>query len=270
VARIDTALGDIGALDAAAAFDSPVHRLDPRAKLLATAAFLVTVVSFPKHELAELMPLFFFPIAMMSVGRVPAGILGRYLLLASPFAVMVGIFNPLLDRAIVIHWGPLAISGGWLSFASIVIRFLLTAGAALLLLACTGYVRIAAALGWFGMPRLLVTQFLLLYRFIFVLADEAGRMARAHTLRSRSGRGAAVRVWGSLAGHLLLRAHDRGLRLHAAMLARGFDGALRPLRGFHWAGRDSAFVLGCLGFFVLARFGQLAGRLGALTLEMMP
>lgn len=267
--RINTALHDIGALDALAGQDTPVHRLDPRAKLIATMAFVVTAVSFPKREVAELIPLFVFPVVLLAVGRVPFRLIGRYLLMASPFAVMVGIFNPLLDREVVAHWGGLAVTGGWLSFLSILARFALTAGAALLLLACTGYVGVSAALGRLGAPRALVTQFLLLYRFIFVLAGEAARMARAHALRSRSGRAPTLRVWGSLAGNLLLRAHDRGLRLHAAMLARGFDGELRPLGGFRWSRADTLFAIGCAGFFALARFGHLADRLGRLTLEAL-
>lgn len=268
--RIDAALGDIGALDSLAALDSPVHRLDPRAKLLATAAFLVTAVSFPRYELAELMPLFLYPAALMAAGGIPLRALGRYLLLASPFAVMVGLFNPLLDRQIAAHWGGLAVSGGWLSFLSILARSALTVSAAMLLLAATGYAPLCAAMGRLGLPRLLVAQFLLLYRFIFVLAGEAARMTRAHELRSGSGRGAALRVWGSLAGQLLLRAHDRALRLHAAMLARGFDGALPAPHRLRWSWRDSLFLAGCAGGFALVRFGHLAERLGRLILEATP
>ncbi len=267
--RIDTALREIGALDSLAAQDTPVHRLDPRAKLIATMAFVVTAVSFPKREVAELMPLFLFPVALLAVGRVPFGLIGRYLLMASPFAVMVGIFNPLLDREVVAHWGGLAVTGGWLSFLSILLRFALTVGAALTLLACTGYVGVCAGMGRLGAPRALVTQFLLLYRYIFVLADEGARTVRAHALRSDSGRPATVRVWGSMAGHLLLRAHDRGLRVHSAMLARGFDGSIQPLRCLRWAWADTAFLVGSLAFFALVRFGHLSELLGRCALETL-
>jgi len=93
-------------------------------------------------------------------------------------------------------------------------------------------------------------------------------MARAHALRSCSGRGATVRVWGFLAGQLLLRAYDRGLRLHTAMLCRGFDGTLRPQRSFRWSWSDSCFIAGWCGFFFLARFGHCAERLGRWTIEV--
>lgn len=262
MARIDTAIADVDALDRLASLDTPVHRLDARAKIAATAMFLVTVVSFHKYEIAEMLPLFLYISALSALGQVPLRVLARYLLIASPFALLVGIFNPLMDRETALQWGPLAVSGGSVSFLSILLRFLLTASAALLLLACTGYVSVCAALGRLGAPRLLIMQFLMLYRFIFILSDEAARMVRAHGLRSRLGRKPTLRVWASLSGQLFLRAYDRGLRVHAAMLARGFDGTLRSLRAFRWTWADSFFILGCGVFFLLVRFGQVARRLG--------
>ena len=268
MAGIEAVIRDVHVLDRLAATESPVHRLDARAKVGVTAAFLITVVSFPKYEIAELMPLCLYPAVLMAAGRVPGRVLAQYLLLASPLALLVGAFNPILDREIAGHLGPVAISGGWLSLLSIVARFLLTVNAALVLLACTGYVSVCAALGRLGAPRLLVTQFLLLYRFIFVLSEEAARMARAHALRSCSARPAGLRVWGSLAGHLLLRAYDRGLRLHTAMLCRGFDGTLPARRSFHWSWADTGFLAAWCGFFFLVRFGHCAERLGRWTMEV--
>jgi len=267
MARIDAALGDVHLLDRLAVGESPVHRLDPRAKVIVTAAFLLTVVSFPKYEIAELMPLVLYPAVLLALGRVPMRVLGRFLLLASPFAVMVGIFNPILDRHTVVRIGSFSISGGWVSFTSIIFRFLLTVSAAFLLLAYTGYVSICSALGRLGAPRLLVTQFLLLYRFMFVLTEEAARMARAHALRSCSRRSAVIRVWGSLAGHLLLRAYDRGLRVYAAMLCRCFNGTIRAPRLRRWSAADTFFLTAWCGFFLVVRFGHCAARLGKWALE---
>lgn len=265
--KIEAVSSHLGVLDRVAAQDSFVHRLDARAKVLATAAFLVTAMSFPRFELAELMPLALYPILFLAIGQIPLGVLGRGLLLALPFVLALGLINPWFDRRVVAHWGSLAITSGWLSFASILLRFLLTVSAALLLLACTGYVGISAALGRLGAPAILVTQFLLLYRFLFILADEMARMQRAHALRAPQRHRPTLRVWASLAGHLLLRTYDRGLRLHAAMLARGFDGVWRPLRTPRWTWTDSAFLAACLGYFLAVRYGHLAQRLGTLTLE---
>jgi len=234
-----------------------------------TAAYLVTVVSFPKHDIAGLTPLLLYPVLLIAAGRIPLKVIARYLLLAAPFALMVGVFNPLLDRAVALRLGSVAISGGWLSFISIIIRFVLTASAALILLAGTGFGPLCYALGRLGMPRLLVTQFLLLYRFIFIIAEEGVRMTRAWMLRSRRAGNMPLRVWGSLAGHLLLRAYDRGERVHAAMRARGFDGTLRPLLPPRWRWFDAAFVFISVGYFVFARLAHPAEVLGRLTLAVL-
>jgi len=260
--RIGEALGDVDTLDRLASGGAAVHRLDPRAKVIATALYLITVVSFSRYEVAELLPLAIFPAALLVGARVPGRIVLRYLLAASPFAVLLGVFNIFLDRRIVAEWGPLAVSGGWMSFLSMLVRFLLTVSGALALLACTGFLSTCAALGRMGMPRLLVMQFMLLYRFIFVLLDEAARMVRARDLRAVGGRGRSIRVWGSLAGHLLLRAYDRGLRVHQAMLARGFDGTIRSSRVFRWSAADTAFLAVWVTGLAAARFGHVAERLG--------
>jgi cobalt/nickel transport system permease protein len=91
-------------------------------------------------------------------------------------------------------------------------------------------------------------------------------MATARELRS-SGTPATLRVWAPLVGHLLLRSVDRARRIHRAMLARGFDGQLGPLRvsrPLRWTWRDSVFVLSWCGFFALARAVDLPYALGRL------
>jgi len=64
------------------------------------------------------------------------------------------------------------------------------------------------------------------------VADELGRMAQAR--RARSFRRTGRLDWGlltGLIGVLLLRALERGERVHAAMVARGWDGTIRGLDG---------------------------------------
>ncbi|NTV76320.1 MAG: hypothetical protein HGA66_19220, partial [Holophaga sp.] len=71
----------------------------------------------------------------------------------------------------------------WISFLSILLRFALTTMAALVLIATTSFTGICAALERLGMPDVLATQLLLLYRYLLVLGEETMRMARARALR---------------------------------------------------------------------------------------
>ena len=78
--------------------DSPIHRVDPRAKVLATAVFVVCVVSFGKYDVLGLLPFASSPSSSPPRAASRSGFSARLLLIVSPFALVVGVFNPLLDR----------------------------------------------------------------------------------------------------------------------------------------------------------------------------
>lgn len=262
MSKIESALLDLGGLDTLAAQNSPVHRLDPRAKVLTTFLFILTVVSFGKYDLAALWPLALYPALLMALGNLPPGYLLGKVLLASPFALLVGLFNPWLDRAPLVQLGALEISGGWVSYGSILLRFALTLSAALALVATTGFNAACLALGRLGAPRVFTVQLMLLYRYIFVLAGEGSRMMRAWALRAPEGRKMPPKVFVSLVGQLLLRALDRAQRIHMAMLCRGFDGEIRLTRPLRLRPADALFVLAWAAFFLAARFCNLPHLLG--------
>ncbi len=261
MSRIDAALHELRSLDALAVRDTPLARLDARAKLIATLAFVVTVVSFDRYAVASLLPLALYPVALGVLGEVPAGTVLRKLVLAAPFAAMVGLFNPLLDRAPMLVAGALEISAGWISFASILLRFALTVGAALVLVAGTGVHALAAALGQLGVPQVFTAQLLFLYRYAFVLGGEAARLTTARALRA-CGRPTRLAEYGVLAGQLLLRSFDRAQRVHRAMIARGFDGELRAARAAAWSARDTRFVALWCAYFAFVRWADPALWLG--------
>jgi len=263
---LESALGQIGNLNELGRLDSWVHRLDPRAKLLTTLAFVVAVTSCGKYTITGLIPFVLYPVAMIAAGGLPTGLLLRKLLPAVPFALFIGIFNPLLDREPLLQIGSVTIAGGWVSFASIMLRVVLTVSAALILIATTGFDAVCVAMDRLGVPRVLVVQLHFLYRYLVVLVEEALRMVRAHGLRSL-GRGSSVgvRVYGSMVGQWLLRTLDRGQRVHLAMLCRGFDGEIRMDRPLRLAVRDGCFVAGWCAFFLLARLRDIPQWIGALA-----
>ena len=128
---------------------------------------------------------------------------------------------------------------GVVRFASILIRSWLAIQAAVLLAATTRFPDLLWALGVLGLPRLLVATVGFMYRYLFVLADEALRMLRARSARSarvarnpRPPIGWQGRVAGMMAGSLFLRALERSERVYAAMLSRGYDGHMRTLTRF--------------------------------------
>lgn len=258
---------EVGRMDELGRMDTPVHCLDARAKVVTTIVFIVAVMSFPRYEVSALMPFFLYPFVLITLGRIPPGYLFRKLLVAAPFAFVIGIFNPFFDRQSIVTLGPVVISGGWLSFASIMLRFALTVGAALTLVMCTGMNRLCAGLERIGLPRIFVVQLLFLYRYLFVVTDESFRMMRSLELRSAGPASIHLRVYGSLVGHLFLRSLARAERVHRAMVARGFSGEIMvmPRTSFQWT--DWFFLIGWTAFFVAARIWNLADCAGRLLMR---
>ncbi len=253
---------DVGSMDELGRMDSPMHRLDARAKALVTMVFIVVVMSYDRYAVSALTPLALFPAVLLAIARLPLRNVARKVAVAAPFAILVGLFNPWLDREPVLSVGSCVITGGWLSFTSILLRFLLTVSAALILVACTGMYRLGAGLEQLGVPRVFVTQLLMLHRYLFVVADEGARMVRSVRVRAPGAAALTLRVYGSLVGHLLLRSLDRADRVHRAMVARGFCGEVRTLEPARFRINDVWFVLGWLTFFALARAYNLSGLLG--------
>ena len=156
---------DLNYLDQLSNGESAVHRLDPRAKLLTVMVFIAMVVSFDRYEVSALLPYFFFPAVMIPVAGIPARYIARKYLFLLPFAVLIGIFNPVFDRDTAMFLGPFAVSGGLVSFASILIRFTLTALAAFILVAVTGFNGICLSLERFKVPKVFCVQLMMLYRY---------------------------------------------------------------------------------------------------------
>jgi cobalt/nickel transport system permease protein len=266
---LENGLYDLGRLDRFAAGDTWVHRLDPRAKVMVTGVYLVCVVSFGKYALAPLFPFLLFPVAMAAAGGVPLGFLARKVVTVAPFALLVGAFNPLVDRTPILWVAGVSVAAGWVSFASIMLRFVATTLAALVLVATTGMTGVGSALERLGVPRVLATQLLLMYRYLFVLGAQTMRMARARALRSFGGRGMGLGAYVNIVGHLLVRSFARAHRIYQAMLGRGFDGRIRSLGRLRFTGADAAFVIGWSAAFVALRTYDVSTMLGRTLMELV-
>jgi cobalt/nickel transport system permease protein len=207
---------------------------------------------------------------MIALSSIPPFFIAKKITLLIPFVLVVGAFNPVFDREILLQFGPLGISGGWISYASILIRSILTVGAAFILVGVTGFTAVCQALERLGMPQVFAVQLLFLYRYIFVLAEESGRASRARELRSCGKKGQGIRSFGSLVGHLLLRTWQRAERIHMAMLARGFTGEFHASRQSCFGAAEIRFVLGWSTLFIILRLQNVSQILGSLITGFFP
>jgi cobalt/nickel transport system permease protein len=269
MASIEKDFFNIRYLDTLARQTTWVHCLDPRAKLLTTLVFIVTVVSFDKYTIAQMIPFVLYPVVLIGMGRLPAGYILRKILLVAPFAIVLGMFNPFFDRTAHLIIGSFTVSGGWVSFGSLLLRFGLTVCAALVFIALTSFNGFCLALEKFRVPEVFIIQLLLLYRYLFVLVDEAMRMVRARALKTFSSRGMGLATFSTLVGHLLLRATSRAERIHLAMSCRGFDGHVRLMNPTRTGSAEIIFVLGWSILFLTMRMYNIPVLIGTHVLELL-
>ncbi len=263
---INSAVLDLKKLDLLGRGNSQIHKLDARAKVAVTLLFIICVVSFDKYELTALFPFCIFPVVMAAQSSLPTLFLVKKIALLTPFILIVGAFNPLLDQEVIHKIGIFGISGGWISYASILTRFILTIGAALILVGSTGFTSVCQALARLGLPHVFTVQLLFLYRYIFVLAEEGNKASRARELRAFGKKGLGVRSIGSLIGHLLLRTWQRAEHIYMAMQSRGFSGEFHTQRVSRFGMAEACFVLGWSALFAFMRLQNVSQLLGKIVL----
>lgn len=231
---------------------SLVHALDPRIKLSLTLAFILTASLAPAGAWFVTIILAALALAVVIASELGIAFVLRRSIVALPFALAAFplIFTikgaPLFE--IPLGFVTLSASAAGIErFLAVLIKSWLSIQMAIVLAATTQFPELLLALRAMRVPRLLVTIFGLMWRYLFVLVDEATRLLRARTARSgistqsqfnKTGGSLAWRakVAGGMAGNLFLRGYERSDRIYAAMLARGYDGeprgfALPALRG---------------------------------------
>lgn len=259
MSKLEQALCELNRMERASVRSSSLHALDARAKLLVTLLFLVCMLSLPAADLAGVILYLVYPIISSAVAGIGYGTVFRRSLLVLPFVLFIGIFNPILDRQVAFSVGRVAVTTGWLSFLSIILRGLLSAQAVFILIYATGFHNLCRSMRRMGVPSLLTTQLLFVYRYLFVLLQEALSMRRAREARGFGRRGYPLKMWGLFIGQLLLRTIGRSERIHRAMLSRGFNGSVEGISYTRWTTRESVYAAAWACFFLLLRMYQPAG-----------
>ncbi len=257
------ALNHIKRLDEFAKKKTNIHRIHPLVKILTTGMFLIITVSFHKYQLGSLLPLIFYPIILIVLAELPWMSLLTRMFFMMPFIIGIGIFNPLFDCNAIIVLPGIEIARGWLSFLSILLKGMLTLLAAFILIATTGIDRIAIALQMMRVPRILIMQLLLTYRYIIVLIEEVSRMMCAYSLRASNKKGIQIKNGGSLIGHLLMRTWERAQRIYDAMCCRGFTGAYSVGNVNRIQARDRIYFIGWSAYFLVVRYFNIPQIIGA-------
>ncbi len=230
-----------------AAGTSPVHRLDPRVRIVGAALF--SVVTAAIAHFGALALALAAALLLVAAASLPVRALSARLGAAAAFLLLLWLVLPFTQPGRPLwHIGPLAIHdagillAGRITLKTVSILLAFTALAATMPVSTLGH-----GLQRLGLPSKLTFLLLMCYRYLSVLQQEYRRLVRA--ARMRGFRPATdthtYRTYAYLAGMLFVRAARRADRVHQAMRCRGFDGRFHSLADFAAPGRPET-VFGAL------------------------
>jgi len=228
---------------------SPVHDLDPRAKILAALLLISGIVLGPPPRLTEFALLFALLVSVTLLARLPMGAALARSLLVLPIAASIALFAPLarVDGGWSAHSVAEAYASGWPLSWSILSKAWLGAFTVILLAATTAPPLLFKGLTAMRVPLVFMTMLTFLYRFADVLRSQLGSMRRAVASRGAGiGGRRLVALYGNLAGALFIRSYERGERIHAAMRSRGYDGTLPSAEPLEFRVYDALVVVTAL------------------------
>ena len=232
---------------------SRIHRLDPRAKIVGLAGITVFAVSTTAPAVFTVCAVALA--AMAAASRISPRIVWSRVRVVLPVVVFVAAFVPFVRGGPSVDVGPLALSeAGLTTFALVTVKASIGAVGAVLLAATTSFPDILHGLERLRAPRLLVVIAAFMYRYAFVIADEARRMRAALAARAYRPRHLGeVAALGRLVTGLFLRSYERGERVYLAMLARGYAGAMPRFGVLRFGRADVVFLVALVAVLVPTR-----------------
>ncbi len=206
-----------------------------------------------------------FLIALATVRRnfLAVGLCYSAILVAVVLAARLPLFAALMRATVVLPFtlvfAAISLAAGEpLAAITLVGKSYLSALAVLVLLSTTPLPELLHGLEHLGVPRYLLMVVQFLYRYLFVISEEAQHMRAAAQAKSGSVRrvlfdrskfGAAA---GAL-GVLFARSYAHADGIHQAMLARGFQDHFRTLSRHAFRRADAAFLMAAVMVLAGAR-----------------
>ena len=216
--------------------NSFIHNLDPRTKFIGTILFILALYLTPPGKWLAFAVYFGLMATLIVVSRVPVSYVLKRSLVIIPFVLVIAVFIPFFKEGEVLwsyslgRWQVSVTDNGVQAMGNILAKSWLSILGLILLSATTRMTSLLRAWEQLRFPRVMTLILSFMYRYIFVLTDEVLRMKQARDSRNFGGnRLRHIRTVGNMTGTLFLRSYERGERVYAAMLARGFDGRSRTL-----------------------------------------
>ena len=229
--------------------DAFILDVNHRALILVWSFFVFFVLTLGKYDFSGVVAYAAFPLFVILVSKMPPRTIFRRLALLSPFIIMLAAANPFFDRRPLFSIGEITLTAGTVSGLVIVGKSLVLITVIITLSMIVPFYRLCDALRGFRVPDVFITQLVLLYRYSFLLVEEAMALQKARNMRSFGGNGKGFFTTAKMIGSLLLRTNERGERIYRGMLARGFNGTVHHAGDEPFRVKDMLFVAGSVIVF---------------------
>ncbi len=239
-------------IDRYASLDSPLHRFDPRVKIIAFLSLIFSVVLIPDLKIAFVG--LFFAVFMLFLSRIPLGFVLSYMkwvaMFILSFFVILAFTFPGEEIA---RFYFLSISAEGLYTGSLItVRAFSAVILIFPMIGTMSFDKTIKALDGLKVPNSLVQMLMFTYRYIFVFLDEFQRIWTAMESRGFKLRTTlyALRTIGKALGMLFVKSYERAERVYRAMRSRGYTGYQKTLVEFEVRTRDYLLAVFIIGFAV--------------------
>ena len=256
-----SAMTEYPEIDRYASLDSPMHRFDPRAKLIAFLFLIFSIVSLYNLKLAFIG--LFVSILFLVASKLPIRFVLQHIKWVSLFILPFIVIMPFTVKgneifsfyAITMTYEGLryGILVAVRAFSAVILIFPM--------IGTTKFETTLKALEQLKVPNILVQMLMFTYRYIFVFIDEFQRIWTAMESRGFKLRTTlyALRTIGKAMGMLFVRSYERAERVYQAMRSRGYTGNPKTLVKFEMRMKDYLLAVSIIGFAVSLHITSFVG-----------
>jgi cobalt/nickel transport system permease protein len=254
-------------IDVESHIESPIRRLNPKAKIVTLTLMVFIIVTTPPAEIASFFLYLTIALVMVIVSHIPLTFFLKRLVLVLPFIAVAVVAAPIIKGETVVLTIPVGFMTIDVSHEGALILFNVTAKSILsvlflsFLVSTTPFSDVIVGLRELRFPHILSDALSFMYQYIFILIDEVEKISRARDARLYGGRW----IWhsniiGYMIGAIFVRSMERGERTYLAMKARGYDTSLITRGTGKMGTADYFFIVSVLLTTVVIRiFGALGG-----------
>ena len=221
--KIEDAIYQVHYIDNNSNNNNILNKIHPLVKLIISIVYILFLTSINKYNLTITLAMSIYLIVVSIIGNLSIKNCIKRLKIVLFFLIIIGIANPILDRQVVTSIGIIPITTGMISALTLILKGIFAIISSYFLIITTGVENICYALKKLHIPNILITIFMLIYRYIILFLKEVQKIWIAYSLRAPKQKGIHFKAWGSMIGSLMIRSIDKAEVIYQAMELRGFS-----------------------------------------------